>query len=160
MSSVNKVVLLGNVGKDPEVRSTQSGGQFCNFSIATSEKWKDKNSGEQRENTQWHNVVVFNDNLVTIIQKYIKKGSKIYVEGQLQTRKWQDQSGADRWSTEVVLKGFDGKVVLLDRKEGGQPYQGSDPGYDQSQSRPAGGARPSTAAPAGRRDDMDDDIPF
>lgn len=114
MSSVNKVILVGNVGRDPEVRTMQNGGRVCNLSIATSEKWKDKNTGEPREATEWHRVVVFDDNLTDIIERYIIKGSKIYLEGSLQTRKWTDQQGQDKYSTEVVLKKFRGTLVMLD----------------------------------------------
>lgn len=111
--SVNKVILVGNVGKDPEIRTTQSGGKVAQLSVATADSWKDKSSGEKKEKTEWHRVVVFNDGLTQIIEKYVTKGSKIYIEGQLQTRKWTDQSGVDRYSTEIVLQKFGGQIVLL-----------------------------------------------
>ena len=111
--SVNKVILLGNLGKDPEIRSLQSGSKMANFSIATSKRWKDKNTQEQKDKTTWHNIVVFGDGLVSIIEKYVKKGSKIYIEGELQTRKWQDQDGNDRYTTEVILQGFNSTLTML-----------------------------------------------
>ena len=141
--SVNKVILLGNLGKDPEVKTFQDGGRLCNFSIATSERWKDKQSGERREKTEWHNVVITNDGLVGVAEKYLRKGSKVYVQGQLQTRKWQDQSGNDRWSTEVVLRGFGSELVLLDKRE-------TDSREDYSNASMGGE----------RSDDLGDDIPF
>ena len=112
--SVNKVILIGNLGRDPEVRTFQNGGKVCNFSIATSETWKDRNSGERQERTNWHNIVIFNENLAQIAEQYLRKGSKVYVEGQLETRKWQDQAGNDRYTTEVVLRNFRGELTLLD----------------------------------------------
>ncbi|MEH6737486.1 MAG: single-stranded DNA-binding protein [Sulfitobacter sp.] len=127
--SVNKVILIGNLGRDPEVRSFQNGGKVCNLRIATSENWKDKNTGERREKTEWHSVAIFNDGLVRIAEQYLKKGSKVYIEGQLQTRKWQDQSGADRYSTEVVLQGFGGTLTMLDGRDGAGGGGGG--GYDQ-----------------------------
>jgi single-strand DNA-binding protein len=118
--SVNKVILIGNLGRDPEVRSFQNGGKVCNLRIATSETWKDRNTGERREKTEWHSVAIFQEGLVRVAEQYLRKGSKVYIEGQLQTRKWQDQSGQDRYSTEVVLQGFSGTLVMLDgRGEGG-----------------------------------------
>jgi single-strand DNA-binding protein len=118
--SVNKVILVGNLGKDPEVRTMQNGGKVCSFTLATSESWKDRNSGERQERTQWHQIAIFNENLAGIAERYLKKGSKVYVEGQLETRKWQDQSGNDRYTTEVVLRQFRGELTLLDRAgEGG-----------------------------------------
>ncbi len=118
--SVNKVILIGNLGRDPEVRSFQNGGKVCNLRIATSENWKDRNTGERRERTEWHSVAIFNEGLVRVAEQYLRKGSKVYVEGQLQTRKWQDQSGQDRYSTEVVLQGFGSTLTMLDgRGEGG-----------------------------------------
>ena len=117
MSSVNKVILVGNLGKDPEIRHTQDGRPIANLSVATSEKWTDKRTGEFREKTEWHRVVIFNEGLCGVAEKYLKKGSKVYLEGALQTRKWQDQSGQDRYSTEVVLQVFNSKLVLLDRSE-------------------------------------------
>ncbi len=112
--SVNKVILIGNLGRDPEVRTFQNGGKVCNFSIATSETWKDRNSGERQERTNWHNIAIFNENLAQIAEQYLLKGSKVYVEGQLETRKWQDQAGNDRYTTEVVLRNFRGELTLLD----------------------------------------------
>lgn len=128
--SVNKVILIGNLGRDPETRTFQNGGKVCNLRIATSETWKDKASGEQKERTEWSQVAIFNEHLVKVAEQYLRKGSKVYIEGQLQTRKWQDQSGADRYSTEVVLQGFHGNLTLLDSKpEGDNPtkYRESDP---------------------------------
>jgi single-strand DNA-binding protein len=124
--SVNKVILVGNVGADPEIRRTQSGAAIANIRIATSEAWRDKNTGEKRERTEWHSVVVFTEGLVKVVEQYVKKGSKLYIEGQLQTRKWQDQSGNDRYSTEVVLQGFNAVLTMLDgfsKDEGPQPKQ-------------------------------------
>ena len=112
--SVNKVILIGNLGRDPEVRTFQNGGKVCNFSIATSETWKDRNSGERQERTNWHNIAIFNENLAQIAEQYLRKGSKVYLEGQLETRKWQDQAGNDRYTTEVVLRNFRGELTLLD----------------------------------------------
>lgn len=135
MSSVNKVILVGNLGRDPEVRSFNNGGKVCNIIVATSERWKDKSSGDQREKTEWHNVAIFQEGLVRVAEQYLKKGSKVYIEGALQTRKWQDQSGNDRYSTEVVLQGFGGTLVMLDGKSSGG---GSGGGYSapQGQSSP------------------------
>ncbi len=135
--SVNKVILIGNVGKDPEIRRTQDGRPIANLSIATSETWRDKNSGERKEKTEWHRVVIFNENLCKVVEQYVKKGAKLYIEGQLQTRKWTDQSGAEKYSTEVVLQGFGGTLTMLDGRaggggmaEGGQSgYGGGDDGY-------------------------------
>lgn len=118
MGSVNKVILVGNLGRDPESRSFANGGKVVNLNLATSESWKDKNSGERKERTEWHTVAIFNDALCGVAEKYLRKGSKVYVEGQLQTRKWQDQSGNDRYSTEVVLQGFNAVLVLLDKPTG------------------------------------------
>jgi len=117
MASLNKVLLIGNLGRDPEIRSLQDGSRVCNLSVATSEHWKDKNTGEKREKTEWHRVVIFNDKLAEVAEKYLKRGSKIYIEGQLQTRKWQDQSGADKYSTEVVLHRFRGDLTMLDERK-------------------------------------------
>jgi single-strand DNA-binding protein len=117
--SVNKVILIGNLGKDPEVRSMQSGGKVCNLSVATSESWKDKMSGERKDRTEWHRVVIFNENLISVAERFLKKGSKVYLEGQLETRKWQDQSGQEKYSTEIVLRPFRGELTLLDSREGG-----------------------------------------
>lgn len=117
MSSVNKVILIGNLGKDPEIRSLSSGSEVANFSVATSESWKDKNTGEKKEKTEWHNVAVFNDGLVRVIKSYLKKGSKVYIEGSLQTRKWTDKDGQDRYSTEIVLQGFNATLAMLDARQ-------------------------------------------
>lgn len=145
MSSVNKVILLGALGRDPEVRHTQAGNAIVNLSVATSENWKDKNSGERRERTEWHRVVIFNDKLGEVAQKYLNKGSKVYLEGQLQTRKWTDQSGNDKYSTEIVLNQFRGELVLL-----GDKKQNERPAAEQAAygDKPAGGG------------DLDDEIPF
>lgn len=128
--SVNKVILIGNLGKDPEVRSLQNGGKVCTLRIATSETWKDRGTGERQERTQWHSVVIFNENLVGIAERFLKKGSKVYVEGQLETRKWQDQQGQERYTTEVVLRQFRGELTLLDGREGGG-MGGGGGGYDE-----------------------------
>tara|TARA_R110000772_G_scaffold146728_1_gene257074 strand:+ start:126 stop:563 length:438 start_codon:yes stop_codon:yes gene_type:complete len=145
MSSLNKVMIIGNLGADPEVRTFGNGGKVCNLRIATSETWKDKQSGERKEKTEWHTVAIFQDGLVGIAERYLKKGSKVYIEGKLQTRKWQDQSGADRYSTEIVLQGFDGTLTMLD----GKP-QGDD-------RREGGGGQ------GGQQQDryeLDDEVPF
>ena len=117
--SVNKVILVGNLGREPEVRTFQNGSKVCNLRIATSETWKDRNAGERRAKTEWHSVAIYNDGLVRVAEQYLRKGSKVYIEGQLQTRKWQDQSGQDRYSTEVVLQGYGGALVMLDGRSGG-----------------------------------------
>ncbi|MEM6622973.1 MAG: single-stranded DNA-binding protein [Pseudomonadota bacterium] len=131
MSSVNKVTILGNLGQDPEIRSFQNSGRVANLSVATSEKWKDKNTGERKERTEWHRVAVMADHLVGVCERYLRKGSKVYLEGQLETRKWQDQSGQDRYSTEIVLRPYKGEIVMLDKQEQTQrrDYKGA-PGYD------------------------------
>ena len=169
--SVNKVILLGNLGRDPEIRNTQDGNKIVNLSIATSEKWKDRMSGEPRERTEWHRVVIFNENLAKIAEQYLRKGSSIYVEGQLQTRKWTDQQGVEKYTTEVVLGRFRGELTLLGgRGEGG----GAGGGYGDSMGggyggggggTPAGGQAPAASAPATPPpmhggDAPDDDIPF
>ena len=160
--SVNKVILVGNLGRDPEVRSFQNGGKVCNLRIATSENWKDKNTGERREKTEWHSVAIFSEGLVRVCEQYLRKGSKVYIEGQLQTRKWQDQSGQDRYSTEVVLQGFNGTLIMLDgRGEGGGGYgggSGGGGGYADDRSGGYGGG-PSGPGPA-PANDLDDEIPF
>ena len=171
--SVNKVILIGNLGRDPEVRSFQNGGKVCNLRIATSETWKDRNTGERREKTEWHSVAIFQEGLVRIAEQYLKKGSKVYIEGQLQTRKWQDQSGQDRYSTEVVLQGYNGVLTMLDGRDGpsgggsggssggnyGGDYgggydsgSGGGGGYDRGGSSGGGGG--------GSSRDLDDEIPF
>ncbi|NOR29878.1 MAG: single-stranded DNA-binding protein [Sulfitobacter sp.] len=165
--SVNKVILIGNLGRDPEVRSFQNGGKVCNLRIATSETWKDRNTGERREKTEWHSVAIFQEGLVRIAEQYLKKGSKVYIEGQLQTRKWQDQSGADRYSTEVVLQGFNGTLTMLDGPSGGGSGGGGG-GYDSGPSDPGGygggyDSGPSSSGGGGGGQssrDLDDEIPF
>lgn len=161
--SVNKVILIGNLGADPEIRRTQDGRPVCNLRVATSESWKDKNTGERREKTEWHRVVIFNENLCRIAEQYLKKGSKVFIEGALQTRKWQDQSGQDRYSTEVVLQGFRGELTLLDRAGsggGGSDYGGEDTGSDFGSSGPTRRVAAAAAAGGSRGGDMDDEIPF
>ncbi|MGX9350233.1 single-stranded DNA-binding protein [Shimia sp. W99] len=168
--SVNKVILVGNLGRDPEVRSFQNGGKVCNLRIATSETWKDRNTGERRERTEWHSVAIFSEGLVRVCEQYLRKGSKVYIEGQLQTRKWQDQSGQDRYSTEVVLQGFNGTLIMLDGRSGGGDSGGfgggSQGGYDQGGSYSGGydqgggnfgGGNQGGSAPSR---DLDDEIPF
>ncbi len=167
--SVNKVILVGNVGKDPEVRSGQDGTKIVNFSLATSETWNDRASGERKERTEWHRVVVFNDRIGDVVEKYVRKGSKVYVEGALQTRKWTDQSGQEKYTTEVVIQRFRGELTLLDSRSGGGGDEmggGGGGGYQprERSSAPAqrpggGGARPSWDAPKGGGD-LDDEIPF
>ena len=162
--SVNKVILVGNLGRDPEVRTFQNGGKLCNLRIATSENWKDRNTGERQERTEWHSVAIFGEGLVRVCEQYLRKGSKIYVEGQLQTRKWQDQSGNDRYSTEVVLQGPRAVLTMLDGRSdsqggggygsGGGQSSGGDYGGGQSSGGFGGGSGP---APSG---DIDDEIPF
>lgn len=169
--SVNKVILIGNLGADPDIKRTQDGRPIANLSIATSESWKDKNTGERREKTEWHRVVVFNEGLCRVIENYVKKGSKVYIEGQLQTRKWQDNEGKDRWSTEVVLQNYNGVLTMLDGRndnQGGGGQMGG--GYDQGggsfgQSGPSGGGQigggnqgGGFGGPSGG--DIDDEIPF
>jgi single-strand DNA-binding protein len=165
--SVNKVILVGNLGRDPEVRSFQNGGRVCKFSIATSENWRDKASGERKEKTEWHNVVIFNENLVKVAEQYLKKGSKVYVEGQLETRKASDsQGGPERYFTEVVLRPFRGEMTLLDsRNSGGSDYGddsfGSSGGIENRSGMGRSEAPRRSAAPAGGGGRMDDDeIPF
>jgi single-strand DNA-binding protein len=166
--SVNKVILIGNLGRDPEVRSTQDGMKIVQLSVATSENWRDKASGERKEKTEWHRVVIFNERLAETAEKYLRKGAKIYVEGQLQTRKWTDKDGAEKYTTEVVLSRFRGELTMLDgRGEGGGAGGGSGGGYGDEMggsergSGSMGGASAGRArAPAGRGDDLDDEIPF
>jgi single-strand DNA-binding protein len=164
--SVNKVILIGNLGKDPEVRRLNSGEPVVNLRIATSESWKDKASGERKEKTEWHSVVIFNENLARVAEQYLKKGSKVYIEGQLQTRKWQDQQGVEKYTTEIVLQRFRGELTLLDSRgggagdaeeEAGQVTRGGDFGRSSPMER-----RPATAGAGGgsRYSDLDDDIPF
>ena len=165
--SVNKVILVGNVGADPEIRRTQDGRPIANLRIATSETWRDRNSGERREKTEWHTVVVFNEGLCKVVEQYVKKGAKLYIEGQLQTRKWQDQQGQDRYSTEVVLQGFGSTLTMLDgRGEGGGASggRGSAAGgndYGDDYGAPAPSSSPSRGGGGGGNfsRDLDDDIP-
>ncbi|MCK1737185.1 single-stranded DNA-binding protein [Bradyrhizobium sp. 138] len=162
--SVNKVILVGNLGKDPEIRRTQDGRPIANLSIATSETWRDKNSGERKEKTEWHRVVIFSEPLCKIVEQYLKKGAKVYIEGALQTRKWTDQSGVEKYSTEVVLQGFNSTLTMLDGRGGGGGGGsfGDEPGGDFGSSGPVSSAprRPVAAGGGGRNSDMDDDIPF
>jgi single-strand DNA-binding protein len=158
--SVNKVILVGNLGKDPEIRRTQDGRPIVNLSVATSETWRDKNTGERREKTEWHRVVIFNEGLCRVAEQYLKKGSKVYLEGQLQTRKWQDQSGQDKYTTEVVLQGFNAQLTMLDRAGGGAEAD-EDAGAGGGEfGSPGPTARARKPAMAGARGDMDDEIPF
>lgn len=164
--SVNKVILIGNLGADPEVRTFQNGGKVCNIRIATSETWKDKNTGERREKTEWHTVAIFQEGLVRVAEQYLRKGSKVYIEGKLQTRKWQDQSGQDRYSTEVVLNGYDGTLTMLDGRNdgggGGGGYGGGGSSYGGGSSGGGygGGNGGGNAPSGGGGSDMDDEIPF
>ncbi|MCW8055877.1 MULTISPECIES: single-stranded DNA-binding protein [Agrobacterium] len=177
--SVNKVILIGNVGADPEIRRTQDGRPIANLRIATSETWRDRNSGERKEKTEWHTVVVFNEGLCKVVEQYVKKGAKLYIEGQLQTRKWQDQTGNDRYSTEIVLQGFNSTLTMLDgrgegggaARSGGGDFGGGNDygsgggssyggGYDQQPSSRGGSARGGSQPSGGFSNDMDDDIPF
>ncbi len=157
--SVNKVILVGNLGRDPEVRSFQNGGKVCNLRIATSETWRDRNSGERRERTEWHSVAIFSEPLTKIAEQYLRKGSKVYIEGQLETRKWQDQSGQDRYTTEIVLRPYRGELTLLDGRGDNPQSSGAD--YDRGGA--AGGGSyggPSSGAGGGAGSDLDDEIPF
>ncbi len=161
--SVNKVILVGNLGADPEIRRTQDGRPIANLRVATSESWRDKATGERKEKTEWHRVVIFNEGLCKIAEQYLKKGAKVYLEGALQTRKWQDQSGQERYSTEVVLQGFNSQLTMLDRAGGGG---GGDFGSDESSgsdfgsSGPSAPRKPAMASAGGKGGDMDDEIPF
>ena len=156
--SVNKVILVGNLGADPEVKQFQNGGQVCNLRIATSESWRDKASGEKKEKTEWHSVAIFSEGLVRVAQSYLKKGSKVYLEGKLQTRKWQDKDGNDRYTTEIVLQGFDATLVMLDgRGEGG----GASSGGGREAGYSGGGGRQQMTGPKETfNQDLDDEIPF
>ncbi|MGN6114134.1 MAG: single-stranded DNA-binding protein [Nitrobacter sp.] len=161
--SVNKVILVGNLGADPEIKRTQDGRPIANLRIATSETWRDKNSGERKEKTEWHRVVIFNEGLCRVAEQYLKKGAKVYIEGQLQTRKWTDQNNVEKYSTEVVLQNFNSVLTMLDSRGGGGGSFGSDDaGGDFGSGSPSGGAprRVAAAGGGGRRSDMDDDIPF
>ena len=156
--SVNKVLLIGNLGADPEIRHTQDGNPVCNLRVATSETWRDRNTGDRRERTEWHRVVIFSEPLCKIAEQYLRKGSKVYLEGQLQTRKWQDQSGQDRYSTEVVLQRFNSNLTLLDRRDsGGEQNYGGGGGSDAGSSSGGEGGGGSAKGGSG---DLDDDIPF
>ncbi|TDQ66244.1 single-strand DNA-binding protein [Maritalea mobilis] len=161
--SVNKVILVGNLGADPEVRNTNDGRPIVNLRIATSERWRDKNSGEQRERTEWHRVVIFNEGLCRVAEQYLRKGSTVYIEGQLQTRKWQDQDGNDRYSTEIVLQGFNSTLTMLGGRSdnaGDSNYGGGGGSSYGGNNNQGGGGRPQANAPAFDAGDMDDDIPF
>jgi single-strand DNA-binding protein len=167
--SVNKVIIVGNLGRDPEVRTFQNGGKVCNLRIATSENWKDRNTGERKERTEWHSVAIFSEPLARIAEQYLRKGSKVYIEGQLETRKWQDQSGQDRYSTEVVLRPYRGELTLLDSRDGGGGGggygggssgggdYGGDYGGGSDYGSPSGGGGGQSRAPSR---DIDDEIPF
>jgi len=159
--SVNKVILVGNLGADPEVRQTQDGRPIVNLRVATSDSWRDKATGERREKTEWHRVVIFNEGLCRVAEQYLKKGSKVYLEGQLQTRKWQDQSGQDRYSTEVVLQGFNSTLTMLDGRQGagGGEERQSSGGSDFGRSGPMGGGK-SGGGGASFDKELDDEIPF
>ena len=164
--SVNKVILIGNLGADPEIRRTADGRPIANLRVATSDSWRDKATGERREKTEWHRVVIFSEGLAKIAEQYLKKGAKVYLEGALQTRKWQDKEGQDRWTTEVVLQGFNSTLTMLDSRGGGGASDAlEDSGSEFGATGPmsgGGGRRPAAAAAGGgaRRDDMDDEIPF
>lgn len=156
--SINKVILVGNLGRDPEIRSTQDGREIAHLAIATSDSWKDKNTGERKEKTEWHRVVIFNDGLVNVAKNYLRKGAKVYIEGALQTRKWTDQSGQEKYSTEVVLQGYGGNLTMLDgKREGGGSMDdyGGDMGYNAPQQRSSGASRPAPVT-----QELDDEIPF
>jgi len=160
--SINKVILVGNLGKDPEIRRTQDGRAIANLSVATSETWRDKATGERKEKTEWHRVVIFSEPLCKIVEQYLKKGAKVYIEGQLQTRKWTDQSGVEKYSTEVVLQNFNSTLTMLDgRSSGGGGNFGSDEsGGDFGSGGPSSAAPRRAVAAGARNSDMDDDIPF
>ena len=155
--SVNKVILVGNLGADPEVRKFQNGGSVCNLRVATSESWKDRNTGERRDKTEWHSVAIFSEGLVRVAEQYLRKGSKVYLEGQLETRKWQDQNGNDRYTTEVVLRNFNSSMVMLDGRSGGGG-QSFDRGGNND--RIGGGMSDQGGSSGGQSYDLDDDIPF
>ena len=168
--SLNKVMLIGNLGADPEIRSFQNGGKVANLRIATSETWKDRNTGERQERTEWHTVAIFSEGLIGVVERYLKKGSKVYIEGQLQTRKWQDQNGQDRYSTEVVLRGLNGTLTMLDGASGGSGGGGgqrsggwnNQGGGQQSGGNDdwRGGGSSGGSGGSSNYDDLDDDIPF
>jgi single-strand DNA-binding protein len=161
--SVNKVILIGNLGADPEIRRTQDGRPIVHLRLATTETWRDKMTSERRERTEWHRVVIFNENIAKIAEQYLKKGARVYVEGQLQTRKWQDQQGQDRYTTEVVLQGFTCQLTMLDRAGGGGAggdFAPDDSGSNFGSSGSRSPARQPALAGAGLRDDMNDEVPF
>lgn len=170
--SLNKVMLIGNLGADPEIRSFQNGGKVANLRVATTETWKDRNTGERQERTEWHSVAIFSEGLVNVVERYLKKGSKVYIEGKLQTRKWQDQSGNDRYSTEVVLRGFDGTLTMLDGAGGGGGGGQGGGGWNQGgggsggggggnwRDGGSGGGSGGGQGGGSNYDDLDDDIPF
>lgn len=158
--SLNRVQLIGNLGRDPEVRTFNNGNKVCNFSVACSESWKDRNTGERREKTEWVNVAIFSEGLIRVCEQYLRKGSKVYVEGKFQTRKWQDQSGQDRYSTEVVIQGFGGQLIMLSKQDGGGSSgggYGSSGGYGDSGT--SGGYSGDNSG-GGQSRDLDDEIPF
>ena len=159
MASLNECNFIGHIGKDPEIKSLQSGAKVANFSIACSEKWRDKSSGETKEHTEWVNIVVWQEGLVKVVEQYLKKGSKVYISGQMKTRKWQDQSGNDRWSTEVVLQGFGGKLIMLDGKDNSG---GSSGGQSDNSGQSSASSHQSSQRPQAYREPsaVDDDIPF
>jgi len=165
--SLNKVMLIGNLGADPEIRSFQNGGKVANLRIATSETWKDRNTGERQERTEWHNVAIFSEGLVGVVERYLRKGSKVYIEGSLQTRKWQDSSGQDKYTTEVVLRGMNGTLTMLDGAPGGGGQRGSGDWNQGGGSSGGGGSSYGSGGSSGGggggssfTDDLDDDIPF
>jgi single-strand DNA-binding protein len=159
--SVNKVILVGNLGRDPEIRSTQDGTRVANFTMATSENWRDKSTGERREKTEWHRIVIFNERLVEVAEKYLHKGSKVYIEGQLQTRKWTDQSGQEKYTTEVVLQRFRGELTMLDsRGAGGEAGGYAEPSHEGASHSSSGSGSGSGRGAPSSGGDLDDDIPF
>ncbi|MEQ9520188.1 MAG: single-stranded DNA-binding protein [Parvibaculum sp.] len=158
--SVNKVILIGNLGADPEIRSMQDGRPVCNLRIATSETWRDKNSGERKERTEWHRVVIFNEGLCRVAEQYLKKGAKVYIEGQIQTRKWQDQSGQDKYSTEIVLQGFNSTLTMLDGRSGGGSGGGGDWGGSSGGSGGRDDGYSGGGSGGGGGAPIDDEIPF
>ncbi len=164
--SVNKVILVGNLGADPEVRTFPSGDKYCRFSVATSERWRDRESGEQRERTEWHNVTVYSAGLVRVAEQYLRKGHKVYIEGQLETRKWKDQNDQDRYTTSIALRGFRGSMTMLERRSDGDSWSGGDGDYsrdgggDYSRSSSQSQDGSSGGPPPDMQDDLDDNIPF
>ena len=162
--SINKVILVGNLGKDPEIRSTQDGREIASLTIATSDSWRDKSTGERKERTEWHRVVIFSEGLVNVVKNYVKKGAKVYIEGALQTRKWVDQQGAERYTTEIVLQGYGATLTMLDGARGGNSSGGYDqsPSYDNADygTAPAANNAPAKQAASFSHDELDDEIPF